>query len=131
MEYEKDFDGWNKRKKKIDNLHQYNDFYEREIWWISAGLNIGSEQNGSGELFLRPVLILRKISSTTFLGIPLTSRLKHDSDHFAFYFEYDFSVAIISQIRNYDSKRLVKYLGNISDYLHNKIKKATVAFILS
>ncbi len=131
MVYEKDFDGWNEMKKKLDTLNQDLTFFEKEIWWCRAGINVGSEQNGKGKDFARPVYVLTKINSKTFLGIPLTSILREDRTHVAFYFNYDFSTALISQVKLYDKKRLTKFIGNTSDFLHVKIKKATVALILS
>ena len=52
---------WNKIKKKID-LEQKSCKYpkEGEVWMTSLGRNIGFEQNGSGDNFSRPVLIIKK-----------------------------------------------------------------------
>ena len=130
-EYEKDFDGWNKIKQRIDNTDQDCTFFEKEIWWSRLGINIGSEQNGKGADYIRPVYILSKINSKTFIGIPLTSILKEDKTHISFYFNYNFSTALISQIKLYDKKRLVRCIGKTTDYIHLKIKKATIALILS
>lgn len=130
-EYKKDFDGWNIMKKKLNGRNQELSFYEKEIWWCSMGVNVGSEEDGKGDRFLRPVYILKKISSKTFIGIPLTSILKEDYAHMSFYFDYCLSTAIISQIKVFDKKRLIEFIGTTSDYLHRKMKKTTVAFILS
>ena len=58
---EKDFDKWNELKKKIDTREdiEENEIFikNRQIWWCSIGLNVGSEQNGHGEVFERPVLV--------------------------------------------------------------------------
>lgn len=131
MEYEKDFDTWNRIKKKIDKNRQVPSFMEKEVWWSYAGVNIGSEEDGKGKQFLRPVYILKKINSRTFIGIPLSSVLREDISHMCFYFNYDFNTALIGQIKLYDKKRLYKNIGVVSDYLHLKIKKATIALILS
>ena len=39
---------------------------------MSIGKNIGYETLGKQELFLRPVLVYKKLSKSTFVGIPLT-----------------------------------------------------------
>jgi hypothetical protein len=130
-DYFKDFDRWNNIKKKLDKSSRLISFNEKEIWWYSAGVNVGSEQDGKGILFARPVYILKKINSKTFIGLPLTSKLREDGSHVSFYFNYDFTTAKISQFKVMDKKRLLKFRGITSDYLHNKMKKATVAFILS
>lgn len=44
-------------------------FYEREIWWCSLGVNIGFEQDGTNDLFERPVLVIKKIQPRRALGL--------------------------------------------------------------
>jgi len=129
MEYEKDFDDWNEVKKGIEKLQYRPHFREKEIWWCCVGVNIGSEQDGKGKGYMRPVLILKKTSYRTFIGISITKTLREDSEHIAFYFEYDLHTMIINQIRNYDSKRLKNKMGTISNYLFDKTKKMTIRFL--
>ena len=128
MEYKKDFDSWNKVKKKLDTSNREVFFRKKEIWWTSLGVNIGSEQDGKGRLSLRPVYIVKKINSQTFMGVPLTKSLKEDQAHMSFYFDYDFSTAIISQTRILDKKRLFEKLGSTSDYVYIKMKKTIQAY---
>ncbi|MDD5721345.1 MAG: hypothetical protein PHT16_02780 [Candidatus Pacebacteria bacterium] len=73
---EKDFDKWNEIKKELDVKEQKFFFKEGEIWWMSVGLNVAKESCGKGIIFRRPVLILRKLSSDSFIGLPLTSKKK-------------------------------------------------------
>ena len=131
MSYKKDFDNWNSVKKKLENVSLKISFSDKEIWWCSTGVNVGAENDGKGEMFTRPVYILKKINSKTFIGIPLTTQLREDIAHLSFYFDYEFHTALILQVKVFDKKRLVKNIGITSDYLHNNLKKATVAFILS
>ena len=131
MKYIKDFDQWNRTKKNLDTRNQTLNFCEKEIWWCNVGVNIGSEQDGKGSTFLRPVYILKRINSETFLGIPLTSKLREDYAHISFYLNYDLNAAIISQIKTFDKKRLYKLIGITSNYLHERMKKATLAFMIS
>jgi mRNA interferase MazF len=73
---QKDFDTWNEEKKFI-NVRQDTSaifFKEQEIWWTHFGLNVGNEQDGKGEEFLRPVLVLKKFSPTMFYALPLTTK---------------------------------------------------------
>ena len=51
-------------------------FHEREVWWCSLGANIGFEQDGGGEDFERPVVILKKFNLDACLIVPLTARPK-------------------------------------------------------
>ena len=73
----KNFSKWNKKKIEVENRDidalKIN-FKNREVWWCSLGENIGYEQDGKGENFERPILILRKFNKHIFLGIPLTTK---------------------------------------------------------
>jgi len=80
----KDFDGWNREKKKT-HAETPRLYTVREIWWCRLGINVGSEQDGRGTNFLRPAVILRgfgadackieksrqRITLTTFHLLPL------------------------------------------------------------
>ena len=119
----KDFDEWNKLKKNIDAR---NPIYvsEREIWFCSVGLNVGSEQSGKHKLFERPVLVIKTVTSNTFIGAPLTSNKKNGS----WYVEIQStsSSAIISQIKLFDTRRLARKIGVVSieefKIIKNKLK---------
>jgi mRNA interferase MazF len=56
---EKDFDGWNGRKKTLNGAEGTALFHEREVWWCALGVNIGFEQDGRGGDFERPAIILK------------------------------------------------------------------------
>jgi mRNA interferase MazF len=53
---EKDFDRWN-ACKKTTQTHRPPLFSEGQVWWCRLGANVGDEQDGKGESFLRPVLV--------------------------------------------------------------------------
>ncbi|MEI6191010.1 MAG: type II toxin-antitoxin system PemK/MazF family toxin [bacterium] len=110
----KDFDVWNKLKKEIDNSKV--DFYvqTRQIWWCSLGVNIGSEQNGHGECFERPVIVIRKYTSDTFLCIPLTTKEKSGNYYYKMGDNLEItSYAILSQAKVLDRKRLRRLIGMV------------------
>lgn len=71
---DEEFDKWNDLKKKIQRNRKLLPFREREIWWYAAGENLGSEINGKGKRFSRPILIVRKYGNTTFFGVPLSTK---------------------------------------------------------
>ena len=60
----KNFDEWNVNKKEIDSREIRVNFSERDVWFIEMGINVGFEQDGKGEDYLRPVLILKKFNKT-------------------------------------------------------------------
>ena len=73
---EKDFDKWNSIKKDLDKRDKKFFFKDGEIWWMSVGLYVAKESCGKGIIFKRPVLVLKKLSSDTFIGLPLSSKEK-------------------------------------------------------
>lgn len=105
---------WHKKKNEINNLNRKLSFHVREVWFCYLGINIGYEQNGDSDNFLRPVLILRKFNNRIFWAIPLTKTIKQSEFYFNFELNDNSSVAILSQVRLMDSKRLVKKIGYIS-----------------
>ena len=115
----KDFEQWNKRKRFLNSSDFSIYFYEREIWWCSIGTNIGFEQDGKGNEFARPVLVLKKYNKNVFIGIPLTTAKRNGKYYYSFPFLNNISTAILSQIRLFDSKRLLRKMGRISknDYV--------------
>ena len=124
----KSFDNWNKNKKildkkDVDDLKIF--FNNRQIWWYAVGNNIGLEQNGSGENFERPVLILKKFNKNIFLGIPLTT--KNKNLNLPFYLKLKGakieSIAILSQIRLFSSKRLLREIETIKPELFKQVKE--------
>jgi mRNA interferase MazF len=70
---------------------------------------------------LRPVIILRKFNNEIFWGIPLTrsdKKIKKNAENY--YFSFSFiantrSVAILSQIRLIDARRLNNKIGEITE----------------
>ena len=64
---------WIQLKEQLHNAsHKPPLFKEGEVWWCSVGENVGKEINGKSKLFSRPVLVFKKLTSETFLGIPTT-----------------------------------------------------------
>lgn len=119
----KDFDAWNKIKKETHSKDRPPLFSEREIWWCSLGINIGSEEDGKGEDYLRPVLILRKFNKSIFYGLPITSRIKDDQFHVSINSGDVMGSIILSQMRLIDSKRLSHLMGRITEDESKEIKK--------
>ena len=126
--WEKSFEDWNDEKEKIDKNNKLRTFREGEIWYISMWKNIWFEQNWKWDLFLRPVLILKKFNKNIFVWIPLTTVPKNDIFHYSFLWtNWKTSFAILSQIRLFDSKRFFRNIWNIKfkDFkiLKEKIRK--------
>ncbi len=128
----KDYRQWHTVKTSINN--DLSDgtlyFYEREIWWTSVGQNVGFETDGKDERFVRPVLILRKFNKFTFMGVPLSTTAKRGYYHYPFRYKPDIeSVALLSQARTYDSKRLAEKDGVASEQDYHSIQQKLIEII--
>jgi len=72
----KDYAGWHAKKSLINGNNSKPLFYEREVWWVAIGHNVGNEEDGKGRDFARPVLIIRKFNKSLFYGLPLSTAIK-------------------------------------------------------
>ena len=45
---------------------------EKDVWYAQLGVNIGNEEDGKGNTFKRPVLVIKKFGNM-FLVIPMTT----------------------------------------------------------
>ncbi|MFH1714544.1 MAG: type II toxin-antitoxin system PemK/MazF family toxin [Candidatus Nealsonbacteria bacterium] len=125
----KDFKSWHNEKSHLHEEKVRPFFHEKEIWFASIGLNIGFEQDGRGENFLRPIIIIKKFNNEVLWGIPLSKNKKKGKHYFPFHFDNRESTAILSQIRLVDSKRLQYKIGNISDKDFSEIKRKLTQFL--
>lgn len=106
---EKIYDKWNEVKKRTQDKITTAHFREREIYWANVGQNIGNEQNGKGEDFMRPLLVFRKYNNILFCGIPLSTIIRDGSFFYSFKFLEDkSSSALLVQAKTFDVKRLDK-----------------------
>lgn len=127
---DKDFDGWNIKKKAVDGRVGQVFYHEREIWWCSLGINVGFETNGKNEDYVRPVLIFKDFNGKVFLCVPLTSTQKEGR----YYFNVNLSdgtqkTVILSNIRLMDAKRLERKIGILDLETFLKIKQAILKLI--
>lgn len=125
----KDFDGWNAVKKKTD-AGAPRLYTVREIWWCRLGVNVGTEQDGRGDWFVRPCLILRGFGADACLVAPLTT-----SDR-----EHPLRLAIgtvdarnaranLSQLRVIDTRRLEEKIGFLDAKRFAEVRKAAKALL--
>ncbi len=109
----KQFDEWNTLKKQVENRTHIN-IKEGQIYYAYLGENIGYEQSGKGDEFFRPVVVFKVFSNTVFWALPLSTTSRRGK----FYHEFSFrpnvtSVAILSQIKLMDTKRLYNKIGRM------------------
>lgn len=126
----KDFRKWHDQKCDIHNVGTRLYFHERDVWFTAMGANIGFEQDGKGEEFLRPIVILKKFNNETLWGITLTSKKKSGKYYFTFkHDEERESTANLSQLRLIDSKRLKYQIGSMSEKDFVELKKRIINLV--
>ena len=120
----KDFDKWNEIKKMVDIRAEKFYFHEGEIWCCSIGLNIADESCGKGVTFRRPVLILKKLSKTTFIGIPLSTKSKFGTWFTAVKVNNTLQCFLLYQIRMFSINRFQRRLAalNPNELIYIKTK---------
>ena len=117
------YDAWNELKKKLQGIDEPPLFRERDIWWYAAGENLGSEIDGKGLHFSRPVLIFRKYGKTTFFGIPLSTRKGEGLWYSDVTVKGQKRCALLSQASSLSTKRLYSRIGIISKTEFEEIGK--------
>ncbi len=127
---QKDFKNWHHEKSTLQKDKVRPFFHDQEVWFASLGVNIGFEQDGKGEKFLRPVVIVKKFNNEIFWGIPTTKKIKTGKYYFPFkYKDDDSTTAILSQIRLIDAKRLEYRIGIMSKEAFSNMKKHLISFL--
>ena len=108
------FDVWNSIKKQTQNIIRTRHVSAGDVVSIRLGKNIGFEQDGKGADFLRPVVVLKKYNQYVFTGIPLTTKKKENKYYVDIGRVNELeNYAIISQIRMFDTRRVVYAMGHI------------------
>lgn len=121
----KNYKQWMKVKSTINN----GDFRpigykERDVRLCNLGENIGFEEDGKGDKYLRPVLVLKAYSRLTCYIVPLSTTSKEDKYHYKFDAGTGkVSNALLSQTRTIDSSRLTRKIGVASEVDFNEIKR--------
>ena len=120
------YNNWNEIKITIENENIIVGFKERDIFYMNMGKNIGFEQDGKGENFVRPVVIIKGFNKNMFFGIPLSTKIKEGKFYYKFQFqkkdELVENIALLSQMRLFSTKRLLNKIGVISKEDFIKIK---------
>ena len=124
----KAFDSWNKVKKLTDS--QKRPLVKiGEVYWCRVGENVGFEENGKGECFRRPVLVLAKFSREVVFGVPLTSKAKQGSWYVNYMHKGVPVAGIINQSRAIDVRRFENFMYQAPDHVVENIRKHFIELI--
>ena len=124
VSYTKEFDRWNRVLKRMNQRKRLPLFSEREIWMVAWGVCSGSELDGKGENFGRPVLVYKKLNRRKFFAIPMSSRTK-DLPGWHIYKKHSL---VIEESRPLDANRLLKKKEKISVGEFEKVKNVFIDY---
>ena len=115
---------WIRVKIKLHFSDVNKDVYFREgqIWWTNIGQNVGVEINGKNHNFERPALVLKKFNEQSLWILPITSVIKNGKYYYNFINNGEDNYVNISQLRSISSKRLIRKLGNISQFEFDSLR---------
>ncbi len=131
---EKGFDQWNEIKKKLETLDVPLDILPRvrEVWMCSLGKNLGFEQNGSGDNFSRPMLVLKKFNNQMFWVLPLSTKQKGYDFYYNFTDPAGEKVSIIlAQLRLMSIKRFQRALYELPKGNFTEVRSRIMGLIQS
>ena len=112
----KNYKIWTPLKSEINNKNlRPQGCKKREIWICNLGENIGFEEDGKGNQFTRPVLILKVFNKNFCHIVPLSTTNKRSRFYYPFNGQTGkISVALLSQSRPIDIARLSRKVGYIN-----------------
>ncbi len=120
----KEYDEWNTIKKHLNDTHRKVFAHDREIWWCSLGINIGTETDGKHENFNRPVLILKRFTEDMILVAPITSRIISNRFHIPISINSGKhkSSGKWAEIREISPKRLMRKIDTLPNSVFKVVK---------
>lgn len=126
---EKNFDGWNTKKKWLHSSERNVYPKPREVWWCALGINIGNEVDGKNENFERPIVIAKTYGTKTVWGLPTTTQEKNGE----FYFRYTlggetFNVSL-TDMRSLSYKRLLRKVGRMDKDSFGRLQERLKIFL--
>lgn len=131
MIYFKDFEKWIVKKKDLHNKQTVPPlFKERDIWWVSVGINVGFEEDGKDSNYVRPVLIVKKFNREIFLGVPMSTKLKDNKYYVPVTVKKNLVSVMISQIRVFSSKRIWNKLAELDEGDFSKVLEELRKFFI-
>jgi mRNA interferase MazF len=125
----KDFDKWNNKKKELERIETKFLFKTGDIWWCSVGLNVRIESCGKGEDYQRPVLVLKKLSAESFIGIPLSTQKKDGSWFIDITIHGEKRYALLYQVRLFSTNRFQRRLATLDDLDLFRVKEKLEALL--
>ena len=92
-------------------------------------MNIGREQNGGGDNFERPIIIIKKLSPDTLVAVPLSTKKRMDQFQVVVTFGNLINYGLIDQVRVIDSKRLLRKIGMVKSLEFEEMRRKLIGII--
>lgn len=128
MDFINEIKNWLELKIKLWTKKDRVVFKQGEIWWCSLGFNLGEEIFGKGEKFTRPILIFKKFTRNSFMGLPLTMHGKKGSWYVELEVKGTKQYILLNQARILDKKRLTNKFSFVSKRDFERIKERFLEF---
>ena len=113
---------WCRLKFLLQEKEAKSIFHEGEVWWCSLGINIGEEVYGKGANFSRPVLVFKKLTKNSFLGLPFTGSEKKGNWYVPINLPNRRSSIMLNQARIIDKKRLESRMAYLEVFDFQAVK---------
>jgi mRNA interferase MazF len=127
-DYIKRLQNWCRLKQVLWDKESKIVFKQGDIWWCSLGMNLGEEMYGKGTEFRRPVLVFRKFTSNSFLGLPLTKQEKQGTWYVEITVHGEQRWVMLNQARILDKKRLTNRIVALDRKDFDKVKEKYINF---
>ena len=114
---------WCEVKISLWDRQQRVVFHQGEVWWCSIGMNVGEEAFGKGDKFRRPILIFKKFTNDSFLGLPITSFGEEGGWYVPVMIADRPNWVMLNQARILDKKRLGSKVAIVSYVDFLKVKR--------
>lgn len=120
--YKKHFEEWSQIKQKIDDDEKMVFIRAGEIRWMILGVNVGSEMDGKGASFTRPVLVLHVVGKKLALIAPLSTKMKDAPGYIVLDWKKKKNSLCIHQMKVVSQKRMLNRIGKISENKLQNVK---------
>lgn len=96
--YRKKFSEWAKVQNDVEKRDAPTLWKVGGVFWMNQGINIGSEQDGKGPRFTRPVLIISQFSERLVLVAPVSSKIRRHRYRFKIILGGEIRTVLLDQI---------------------------------
>lgn len=120
--YEKDFKGWAKVAEEVEGREREEIYKSGVVYWANLGVGVGSNEDGKGERFTRPVLLLAMVSKARALIVPITSQVKEGVNYREILVAGKVEYLLFDQVRTIDTKCLEGMLDDVGEVFLRKMR---------